>query len=58
MNTVYIITYEYPQESGHGIVGVYTSEARAKQILAILDAHGDMSKVFKITTVADLEVEK
>jgi len=56
--TVYIITYEYPQESGNGIVGVYTSEGHAKQIMAILDAHGDMSKVFKIKTVADVEVEK
>jgi hypothetical protein len=54
---IYIITFEYHGESGSGIVGAYASEKEVQKVMDILDNHGDMSKVFKVKTIDDVEVE-
>ncbi len=55
--TVYIITWKYPGESGSGIVGAYSTEQKAQEVMEILDAHGDIGKVFEIVVIADVEIK-
>jgi len=59
--TVYIVTYRYHGEPDHGepgsgVVGAYASKEAAVQILKLLVDHGDLSKVFEMVVVADVEV--
>jgi hypothetical protein len=54
--TVYVITWRYSGESGSGIVGAYASEEWAKKVFKALEDHGDMSKIFEMITITDVEV--
>jgi hypothetical protein len=45
---IWVITWEYGDKSSFGIVGLYASEGLAKDRLALLTEHGDISKVFEI----------
>jgi hypothetical protein len=51
---IWAITWKYGDKSAFGIVGLYGKEDVAKERLALLADHGDISKVFEIHT---LEVE-
>lgn len=48
---LHAITWKYGDKSGFGIVGLYLSENRAKEIHGILVDHGDLEKVFEIQPV-------
>ncbi len=56
--TIYIITWRYHGEAGSGVVGAYASEKSAFHIMKLLEGHGDMSKIFEMTTAEDVEVKK
>jgi hypothetical protein len=47
---VWAITWKYGDKSGLGIVGLYGKEEVAKDRLALLVDHGDITKVFEIHT--------
>lgn len=48
---VYIVTWEYGDKSGHGIVDVYEQQAMAEYIVKILeDVCDGCGKVFSILT--------
>jgi hypothetical protein len=54
--TVFIVTYRYHGEPGSGVVGAYASKEAADQVLKLLVDHGDLSKVFEMVVVQDVEV--
>jgi hypothetical protein len=47
---IWAISWKYGDKSAFGIVGLYGKENIAKERLALLSEHGDISKIFEIHT--------
>ncbi len=55
MNTIYVLTWRYPDNSDHGIVRAFASEADANDLYELLSEHSG-TRQFEVVEVALQEV--